>query len=78
MALELNSKHALIQYFDLGMHNEGYWTYNHIALQMEDAFDVLSIVFPHCDFVFLAGELQCMQFIETDQGPFYLYKLKRE
>ena len=116
---KLTSKHALIQYFDLGMHNEGYWTYDHIALQMEDAFDVLSIVFPHCDFVFLldqssghgkrrkggldaknmnlhwggkkekmretvvtengphrathlAGELQCMQFIETDQGPFYL------
>ena len=48
---KLTSKHALIQYFDLGVQNEGYWDYNHMALQMEDVYDVVSTVYPHFDFV---------------------------
>ena len=53
---KLTSKHALVQYFDVGMHNEGYWNYHRMALQNEDAFDVLSVVFPNCDFVLLMDQ----------------------
>ena len=41
---------TLIQYFDLGTNEEGYWNYNHVALQVEDVFDVLSIKYPSYDF----------------------------
>ena len=53
---KLTSKHALVQYFDVGMHNEGYWNYHRMALQNEDVFDVLSVVFPNCDFVLLMDQ----------------------
>ena len=42
--------HALIQYFDLGMQGEGYWNFNHMALFIEDAYDVLSVTYNYCDF----------------------------
>ena len=41
---------TLIQYFDLEMNEKGYWIYNHVALQVEDVFDVLSIKYPSYDF----------------------------
>ena len=49
----LTDKYALIQYFELGIQNEGYWNYNHIALQCEDIFDILCVKYPHCDFTLL-------------------------
>lgn len=51
--MKLTSSHALIRYFDLGLHNEGLWNYDHMALQNEDAFDILSQVFPDYDFCFI-------------------------
>ena len=33
------------------MQNEGYWDFHHMALQMEDTYDVLKVTHPHCDFV---------------------------
>ena len=47
----ITSKHGLIQYFELGVQNEGYWNYNCMALFMEDAYDVLRVIHPHCYFV---------------------------
>ena len=47
---------TLIQYFDLGMNEEGYWNYNHVALQVEDIFDVLSIKYPSYDFLFMLDQ----------------------
>ena len=35
---------------------EGYWNYNHIALQVEDVFDILSIKFPGYYFCFLLDQ----------------------
>ena len=43
----------MIQYFNIGINEEGHWNYNHIALQVEDVFDILSIKFPGYDFCFL-------------------------
>ena len=52
----LKDKHTLIQYFNVGINEEGYWNYNHIALQVEDVFDILSIRFPGHDFCFLMDQ----------------------
>ena len=50
---KLTDRHTNIQYFHLGANNEGYWNYDRMALQMEDVFDVLSVVYPHANFLTL-------------------------
>ena len=47
-----------VVYFELGANNEGYWTYNHMAIQFEDCVDCLKIVYPHFDFAFLIDHSQ--------------------
>ncbi len=42
----IRDKLTLVQFFDLGINEEGYWNYFHMALQIEDVFDVLSFKFP--------------------------------
>jgi len=39
--------------FDYGENREGYWNYAHMVLQFEDAVDVLQVLYPTFDFVFL-------------------------
>ena len=39
--------------FEYGVNTEGYWTYGHMVLQMEDCADVLNVLHPEYDFVFL-------------------------
>ena len=53
---EIDNTLTLIQFFDLGTNKEGYWNYNHIALQVEDMFDVLSIKYPNYDFVLMLDQ----------------------
>ena len=48
----LNSS-PFIKMFELGQNNEGYWTYNHMVLQLEDCIDCLQVVHPEFDYVFL-------------------------
>ena len=45
-------------YFELGANNEGYWTFNHMAIQFEDCVDCLKVVYPHFDFAFLFDHSQ--------------------
>lgn len=45
-------------YFELGANNEGYWTYNHMAIQFEDCVDCLKVLFPHFDFAFIFDHSQ--------------------
>ena len=40
-------------FFDYGTNNDGYWTYDTMALQLEDLVDCLKVLFPDFDFVFL-------------------------
>ena len=47
-----------VVYFELGANNEGYWTYNHMAIQFEDCVDCLKIIFPQFDFAFLFDHSQ--------------------
>ena len=42
-----------IKMFELGQNNEGYWTYNHMVLQLEDCIDCLQVVHPEFEYVFL-------------------------
>ena len=53
---KLTSKHVLIQNFDFGVNQDGFWSYHHMALQNEDAFDILSVVYPYSDFVILMDQ----------------------
>ena len=39
--------------FEYGVNTEGYWTYDHMVLQMEDCSDVLNTLHPEFDFIFL-------------------------
>ena len=53
---KLTSKHVLIQYFDLGVNQDDFWSYHHMALQNEDVFDILSVVYPDSDFEILMDQ----------------------
>jgi hypothetical protein len=39
--------------FEYGINTEGYWTYDHMVLQMEDCADVLNVLHPEYDYIFL-------------------------
>jgi hypothetical protein len=40
-------------FFEYGENLEGYWTYNNMVIRFEDAVDVLRVMHPTFDFVFL-------------------------
>ena len=50
---KLTNRHANIQCFYLGANNDGCWNYARMAFQMEGVFDVLSVIYPHTDFLTL-------------------------
>ena len=52
----LTETHQLIQYFDVGVQEEGYWSHDNIFLQNEDAYDVLSVLYPNHDIVILMDQ----------------------
>ena len=41
-----------VRELDYGKNNEGYWTYDHMVIQLEDCIDVLKFMFPDFDFLF--------------------------
>ena len=49
--MEIEDKHTLLRFFDVGVNEDGYWNYNHMALQVEDVFDILSVKYPDYDFL---------------------------
>jgi hypothetical protein len=46
-------KSPFLVYFDYGENRQGYWNYNHMALQFEDTTDVLKVIYPNYKFVYL-------------------------
>jgi hypothetical protein len=46
-------KSPFLVFFEYGENREGYWAYNNMVLQFEDAVDVLKVMHPSYDFVFL-------------------------
>ena len=41
----------LLRYFRAGVNRDGYWNNSHSKIQLEDAMDCLSVLFPNFDFV---------------------------
>ena len=39
--------------FEYGVQAEGYWTYDHMVLQLEDCIDVITVLYPQYEFMFL-------------------------
>ena len=39
--------------FEYGVNLESYWSYDHIMLQMEDCIDVMNLLYPQYDVLFL-------------------------
>ncbi len=48
-----HDKSPFLVFIEYGENREGYWTYNNTVLQFEDAVDVLKVMYPAVDFVFL-------------------------
>jgi hypothetical protein len=46
-------KKPLSKEFEYGSNSEGYWTYQHMVIQLEDCVDVLQVLYPQYDFLFL-------------------------
>ncbi len=46
-------KSPFLVFFEYGENCEGYWADKNMVLQFEDTFDVLKVIFPAVDFVFL-------------------------
>ena len=42
-----------VREFEYGANNEGYWSYEHMVLQMEDCIDVMHALYPDYDVLFL-------------------------
>jgi len=49
----VKEKSPFLVNFEYGENKEGYWNYNHMVLQFEDAIDVLKVLHPEFHFVFL-------------------------
>jgi len=49
---ELRSSPFIVE-FDYGANNEGYWSYDHMVLQLEDCVDCLKVLAPQFDYLFL-------------------------
>ena len=48
-----SDKSPFLVLFEYGENREGYWAYNNMVLQFEDAVDVLQVMHPLFDFIFL-------------------------
>ena len=46
-------KPLTLSQFEYGAAGEGYWSYQHMVLQLGDCVDVLKMIFPQHDFLFL-------------------------
>ena len=42
-----------IRFFEYGTNQEGYWSYNHMIVQLEDCIDCLKVLYPEFRYVFL-------------------------
>ncbi len=52
-------KSPFLLFFEYGENREGYWAYNNMVLQFEDVIDVLKVMHPAYDFVFLFDHSAC-------------------
>ena len=50
---QLLTSTPFIRRLEYGQNKEGYWSYDHMVVQMEDVVDILQMQFPEFDFIFL-------------------------
>ena len=53
---KLIDTHQMIRYFDMEVQDDGYWNFNHMALQNEDCVDVLREMYPSYDIYLLMNQ----------------------
>ncbi len=56
-----NSSSPFCRFFEYSANKEGYWNYNHAALQLEDLVDCLCVLYPNFDFVFCSTRALAME-----------------
>ncbi|KAI2509079.1 hypothetical protein MHU86_5327 [Fragilaria crotonensis] len=56
-----SDKSPFLVLFEYGENREGYWAYNNMVLQFEDAVDVLQVMHPSYDFVFCSTIVPVMR-----------------
>jgi hypothetical protein len=61
-------KQAFIKEFEYGSSNEGYWNYDHMVLQMEDCINLMTILYPSYDYLFLFDH-SCGYDMEREDDP---------
>ena len=61
---------TLIQFFDLGVNEEGFWNFSHIAIQVEAEIKEVG----HYCKMLNVGDVQKMVFAENDSESFHLKK----
>ena len=42
----VDGENPFVQLFEYGANNEGYWTYEHLVIQLEDCMDILTVLYP--------------------------------
>jgi hypothetical protein len=47
------TKTPFIREFEYGQNSDGYWSYEHMVLQMEDCIDVMKVLHPDVDVLLL-------------------------
>ena len=47
------AKSPFLHFFEYGENREGYWNYSNMVIQFEDAVDILQVMHPTFDFIFL-------------------------
>ena len=52
----ISDKLTLVRFFDVGINEEGYWNFSHMALQIEDLYDVMEVCYPQFDFLVLMDQ----------------------
>ena len=53
---KLTDQLTLIRFFDVGINLEGFWNYDQMSLQVEDAYDVLAVKYLHYEFLLLLNQ----------------------
>jgi hypothetical protein len=61
------TKSPFVREFEYGQNNDGYWSYKHMVLQIEDCIDVLKVLFPNFD-VLLLFEHSCGHDRQQEHG----------
>ena len=61
-------KSPFLRELEYGKNKCGYWTYNHMVIQLEDCIDILQYMYPEFEFIFF----WTIQMVMTECAPMVL------